>query len=65
MRAMAEEDLGWCGTSRAVYPTAALRGYRRSGSRLAMVNRDPTPLDREADVVIHDKLCEITSRIAF
>lgn len=64
LRAMAEADLVLVlGTSLAVYPAAALPGYRRPGARLAIVNRDPTPLDREADVVIHGDLCEVMGEV--
>ncbi|MBU1908493.1 MAG: Sir2 family NAD-dependent protein deacetylase [Verrucomicrobia bacterium] len=46
------------GTSLAVYPAAALPGYRNRRAGLLIVNRDATPLDEAADVVIHDDLAE-------
>ncbi len=39
------------GTSLAVYPAAGLVGYFQ-GDALAVVNRDATPLDRSADLVV-------------
>jgi NAD-dependent deacetylase len=65
IRAMSLADLVLVlGTSLAVYPAAALPGYRRPGARLAIVNRDPTPLDLEAGVVLHDDLCEVMSSVS-
>ncbi len=43
------------GTSLVVYPAAGLINYYR-GSRLVLINRDPTPYDGQADLVIHDSL---------
>ena len=40
------------GTSLVVYPAAGLINYYR-GSKLALINRDPTPYDGQADLVIH------------
>jgi len=51
------------GTSLAVYPAAGLPGYRKRNAKLAIVNRDPTPIDREADLVIHDNLCVILKHV--
>lgn len=39
------------GTSLVVYPAAGLIDYFR-GSHLVIVNRDPTPRDRQADLCI-------------
>ena len=47
------------GTSLAVFPAAGLPGYRSPGNKLVIINRDPTLLDREADLVIHDDLCAV------
>lgn len=43
------------GSSLSVFPAAdfPLRAKRR-GARLVIVNRDPTPMDEAADLVIHD-----------
>ena len=42
------------GSSLVVYPAAYLpRQARRAGATLVIVNLEPTPLDREADLVIH------------
>lgn len=65
VRAMGEADLVLVlGTSLAVYPAASLPGYRPWNARLAIVNRDPTPLDHEAQLVIHDDLCEVMSLVS-
>jgi NAD-dependent deacetylase len=62
VRAMAEADLVLVvGTSLAVYPAASLPDQRRGNAGLAILNRDPTPLDRDADVVIHTDLAEALS----
>ena len=46
------------GTSLTVYPAAGLLSYFR-GSHLVLIDRDPTPADREADLVIHDKVGQV------
>ena len=46
------------GTSLTVYPAAGLIRYYR-GRRLVLINRDETPYDREADLVIHDSLGKV------
>lgn len=46
------------GTSLVVYPAAGLIDYFR-GSRLAIVNRDPTPRDRQADLCIAASIGEV------
>ena len=46
------------GTSLTVYPAAALPGYRPWNAGMIIVNRDPTPLDADAQLVIHDDLCD-------
>lgn len=43
------------GTSLTVYPAAGLIQYYR-GNRLVLINRDATPFDDEANLVIHDNL---------
>ncbi len=50
------------GTSLAVYPAAGLINYYR-GSRLALINKTPTPYDSHADLVIAGKIGEIFSQI--
>ena len=50
------------GTSLTVYPAAGFLGYYR-GDRLALINRDPTPFDRHAGVVIHDSLGKVFSQL--
>lgn len=46
------------GTSLAVYPAAGLLDYFR-GSHLAIVNRDPTPGDAQADLCIHASIGDV------
>ena len=50
------------GTSLTVYPAAGFLGYFR-GDRLVLINRDPTPFDRHAGVVIHDGLGKVFSQL--
>lgn len=50
------------GTSLAVYPAAGLIDYYR-GNRLVLINRDTTPMDNRANLVIHGKIGEILGRI--
>lgn len=51
------------GTSLNVYPAAGLIQYYR-GSRLVLVNRDPTPFDAQANLVIHDKIGAVFSHLS-
>ena len=50
------------GTSLTVYPAAGLLRYYR-GNRLVLINRDATPYDGEADLVIHDSLGSVFSQL--
>ena len=50
------------GTSLVVYPAAGLLQYFR-GKWLVLINRDPTPADQSANLVIHDKVGEVLSCI--
>lgn len=50
------------GTSLTVYPAAGMVRYF-SGSNLVLINRDPTPMDSAADLVLHEKVGEIMSGI--
>jgi NAD-dependent deacetylase len=52
------------GTSLVVYPAAALPDCRPAGVPLVIVNRDPTSLDREADLVVRGDLGVIMSRVS-
>ena len=49
------------GTSLTVYPAAGLLRYYR-GNRLVLINRDATPYDHRADLVIHDSLGTVFSQ---
>lgn len=45
------------GSSLTVYPAAGFPEYaKRRGANLAIVNREPTPLDDIADVVVHEQI---------
>ena len=50
------------GTSLTVYPAAGLLRYFR-GDRLVLINRDETPYDSQADLVIHDSLGHVFSQL--
>lgn len=50
------------GTSLTVYPAAGLINYYR-GNRLVLINRDETPYDRYADLVLHESLGNIFSQL--
>ena len=50
------------GTSLTVYPAAGFVRYFR-GNDLVLINRDPTPMDGECDLVIHDKVGEVLGAI--
>ena len=52
------------GTSLVVYPVAGLVRYLQEGARLVIVNRDPTPYDRAADLVIRGDLVEALAEAA-
>lgn len=52
------------GSSLVVYPAASIPAYAvQQGARLVIVNRDETPLDGSADVVIHGSVGEVLPRI--
>ena len=46
------------GTSLTVYPAAGLVHYFR-GKHLVLINRDVTPMDDQADLVIHDSVGKV------
>ena len=50
------------GTSLTVYPAAGLINYYQ-GKRLVLINRDETPYDSRADLVIHDSLGNVFSNL--
>lgn len=51
------------GTSLTVYPAAGLINYYR-GDRLVLINRDETPYDGNADLVLHESLGDVFSQLA-
>ena len=50
------------GTSLTVYPAASYIRYF-GGDHMILINRDATPYDHTADLVIHDKVGEVLSAI--
>ncbi len=63
VRAIAKADvLIVGGTSLVVYPAAGLIDYYQ-GRKLVLINRDPTPYDGRADLVIHDSIGKVLGGI--
>lgn len=63
VRAIAEADLLIVGgTSLTVYPAAGFIRYYR-GKRLVLINRDETPYDHEADLIIRDPIGKVLGNI--
>lgn len=50
------------GTSLTVYPAAGLLRYYR-GNRLVLINRDQTPYDDQADLVLHESLGDVFGQL--
>lgn len=50
------------GTSLSVYPAAGFVGYFR-GKHCVLINRDETPFDGECDLVVHEKVGEVLSKL--
>lgn len=50
------------GTSLTVYPAAGLINYYH-GNRLVLINRDATPYDSAADLVLHESLGNVFSKL--
>ena len=51
------------GTSLVVQPAAGMIMYRRPGCRLVLINRDETPYDDQADLVIHQDLGTVLDQV--
>jgi len=51
------------GTSLVVQPAAGMIMYRRPSCRLVLINRDETPYDDQADLVIHQDLGTVLDRV--
>ena len=63
IQAIAEADLLIVGgTSLTVYPAAGLIQYYR-GKRMVLINRDATPFDATANLVINDSLGNVFSKL--
>lgn len=52
------------GTSLTVYPASSLINYFK-GKKLVLINKDSTPYDSKADLVINDSLGKVFSKIQF
>ncbi len=64
VQAIAKADLLLvAGTSLTVYPAAGLVNYYR-GNRLALLNRDATPYDNQANLVLHRNLGEVFAALS-
>ena len=50
------------GTSLTVYPAASYIRYF-GGDKMVLINRDSTSYDKIADLVIHDKVGEVLSKV--
>ena len=62
-KAISEADvLIVAGTSLTVWPAAGMIRYYR-GRRLVLINRDPTPYDDEANLVLHARLGDVFSQL--
>ena len=66
----AEEEARACdvmlvmGTSLNVYPVAGLVPLaKRHGAKLILMNREPTPFDEDADLVIHRELGTVSREL--
>jgi NAD-dependent deacetylase len=66
----AEDETNACdlflvlGSSLVVYPAAGFPLLaKRNGARLVIVNREPTPLDDHADLVLHDEIGAVLAEV--
>jgi NAD-dependent deacetylase len=63
-RARAADLFVVLGSSLAVYPAAYIPIHaKRAGAALVIVNLEPTPLDREADLVIRGKAGSVMAQV--
>ena len=59
---MSADTMIVAGTSLVVYPAAGLLQYFK-GDNLILINKEPTPADAKASLVIHGKVGEVLSQI--
>lgn len=52
------------GTSLVVYPVAGLVTYVSPKAKLVIINRDPTPYDHRASLIIREDLAEVLAKAA-
>lgn len=53
------------GSSLVVYPVAGLPSYREEDTPLVILNKEPTPLDDEAEVVLHEDIDDALKELGF
>ena len=52
------------GSSLVVYPAASIPVHAsQNGAKLIIINRDETPLDSEADIVVHESVSEVLGQM--
>jgi len=51
------------GTSLVVYPAAGLVDYY-NGRRLVLINKEPSPMDEHADLVIHEPIGQVLGKVS-
>lgn len=52
------------GTSLVVYPVAGLVQYLHKGAKLVIINRDPTPYDSRAGLILREDIAKVLSEAA-
>lgn len=52
------------GTSLVVHPAAGLVTYRKRGTELVLINRDETPYDGQAQMVIRENIAQVLDQAA-
>lgn len=53
------------GSSLQVFPAANLpMEAKKNGAKLAIVNREPTPVDRKADLIVHEEIPMVFEKVA-
>lgn len=62
IKIMEAELLIIAGTSLSVYPANGFINYFQ-GKHMVLINKDKTPYDNKADLVIHDKIGEVFSKL--
>ena len=50
-----------CGLDNKLTPAGLINYYR--GNKLVLINRDPTPYEKKADLVIHDSIGKVLGAV--